>query len=176
MLTLYYFFSCFFPESLVPVVTYADSLVCVGLDKLEEAVPAIKKSPDELKSAGWTTVEALRSYGNDKITDIRGYVHTQVEKASTNAYAQAVLKTVDTAVHLTDHAIDMYLPASAEEKAEENETNGHVKNHEGEDTESSEQKLEDLALKVSHLSGKVRRRLSQYDLSSNRVLGMIRSQ
>ena len=164
-----------FPASLLPLVTYADSLVCHGLDKLEEKVPAIKKSPDELKSAGWTTVEALKSYGTERLTDIRGYVHTQVEKASSNAYAQAVLKTVDTAVHLTDHAIDMYLPASAEEK-EESQSNGHDKVHEGDDAETSEQKLEDLALKVSHLSGKVRRRLSQYDLTSNRVLGMIRSQ
>lgn len=149
--------------------------MCHGLDKLEEKVPAIKKSPDELKTAGWTTVEALRSYGTERLTDIRGYVHSQVEKASSNAYAQAVLKTVDTAVHLTDHAIDMYLPATEEEQ-KENQTNGHQKVHEGDAEESPEQKLEALAQKVSHLSGKVRRRLSSYDLTSNRVLGLIRSQ
>lgn len=140
-------------------------MVCHGLDKLEEKVPAIKKSPDELKTAGWGTYEAIRSYGTQRLDSIKDYVTSQVEKASSTAYAQAVLKTVDTAVDLTDHAIDMYLPPSEEEK--ENEGDGDKVNggpHANDD--STEQNFEKLALKVTHLSGKVRRRLPRYDLVS----------
>lgn len=138
-------------------------------------MPAIKKSPDELKNAGWVTLEAIRSYGTEQIAMIRSYVTNQVERASSTPYAQAVLKTVDTAVDLTDHAIDQYLPPS-EEELKENEANGEKVNGGPLSNDSSEQNLERLAQKVTYLSGKVRRRLPSYDLGvSRRVLGLIRS-
>lgn len=69
-------------QVLLPLtVNYADSLVCHGLDKLEEKVPAIKKSPDELKTAGWDIFEAglslitlVRSIGREKLGSIKDYV------------------------------------------------------------------------------------------------------
>ena len=45
-------------------VNYADSLVCQGLDKLEEKVPAIKKSPGEV-----SCLTQFSSAGSSSATD-----------------------------------------------------------------------------------------------------------
>jgi len=98
----------FVAESAKPVVSklerqlsFADNIVCQGLDKLEEKVPAIKKSPDELKTAGWEKVGEIKSYGYER-----------VNQALASQYAIAVMKSVDTAMDLTETAVDHYLPAT----------------------------------------------------------------
>jgi len=61
-------------QKLEKPITYADSIVCQGLDKLEEKVPAIKKSPDELKNDGWGKLETIKGYGTAQVDSVKAYV------------------------------------------------------------------------------------------------------
>lgn len=136
-------------QKLEKPINYADSLVCQGLDKLEEKVPAIKKSPEELKSAGWEKLEEVKGYGTSSVDTVKSYVTSQVDRVRSSSYAQAVAKSVDTAMELTEAAVDNYLPASADEPAEP--ANG---------PNNQEQSV---LTRMSALSEKMRRRLYRYD-------------
>jgi len=97
-------------------ITFADSLVCQGLDKFEQLVPAIKKSPTEIKKAGWQKYEEVRGFGNQKVDSIKAFGYDQVNQALASAYAIAVMKYVDAAIDVTDQIVDRYLPPAKEEE------------------------------------------------------------
>jgi len=137
-------------ESAKPVVSklerqlsFADSIVCQGLDKLEEKVPAIKKSPDELKTVGWEKVDSIKAYGYGRVTD-----------ALHSPYALAVMKSMDTAMDLTEHAVDHYLPAS------DGEPNGEAAAKEG----------QNVVQRMGSLSEKMRLRMYKQALSQIEIL------
>jgi perilipin-2 len=92
-----------------------DDIVCQGLDKLEEKVPAIKKSPEELKTAGWEKYVELKGFGNAKVDDLKTYGYGQVNQALKSPYALAIMKSMDTAMDLTENVVDRYLPESENE-------------------------------------------------------------
>lgn len=143
--------------------------MCQGLDKLEEKVPAIKKSPEEvssdpvpllstltliskyfqLKSAGWEKLEEVKGYGTSSVDTVKSYVTSQVDRVRSSSYAQAVAKSVDTAMELTEAAVDNYLPPAADELAEP--ANGPTNQEQS------------VLTRMSALSEKMRRRLYRYD-------------
>ena len=79
-------------------------------------MPVIKKSPEEIKSAGWGTYDAVKSYGWTQIDTLRSFVSNQAEKASSSSYGQVVIRSVDTALELTDSVLDNYLPPAEGEE------------------------------------------------------------
>jgi len=99
-------------------LNFADSLACKGLDKFEEYVPAIKKSPEEIKSAGWEKVEQVKDYGNQKVDAVKQYSVESVNQALASQYVLAAMKYVDAAIDVTDQMVDRYLPANKEDEGE----------------------------------------------------------
>lgn len=137
-------------ESAKPVVSklekqlsFADSIMCQGLDKLEEKVPALKKSTDELKIVGWEKVDSIKAYGYDRVND-----------ALHSPYALAVIKSMDTAMDLTEHAVDHYLPAS--------EGESH--------SEDAAKEGQNVVQRMGNLSEKMRLRMYKQALSQIEVL------
>jgi len=100
-------------------LNYADSLACKGLDKFEELLPAIKKSPEEIKTAGWEKYEEVKGYGNQKVESVKAYSVDQVNQALHSQYVLAAMKYVDAAIDVTDQMVDRYLPPASEEDASE---------------------------------------------------------
>lgn len=133
-------------QKLEKPINYADSLVCQGLDKLEQKVPSIKKSPEELKSAGWEKLEEVKGYGTSSVDTVKTYVTSQVDRVRSSSYAQAIVRSVDTAMELTEAAVDNYLPPAEDEPTEQvTDPNAPV------------------VTRMSNLSEKMRRRLYRYD-------------
>lgn len=135
-------------------------------------MPVIKKSPEEIKSAGWGTYDAVKSYGWTQIDSLRSFVSNQAEKASSSSYGQVVIRSVDTALELTDSVLDNYLPPAEgeEETVPEEGSNGDVSH--GEVSSVSPSKL---VRKASRVSDKMRRRLIRTDLLlMKRALGLLK--
>jgi len=154
-------------QKLEKPINYADSLVCQGLDKLEEKVPSIKKSPDELKSAGWGTYEAIKSYGTDRLESLRSYVTTQATNASETQVAHVVIRSLDSALELADQAMDNYLPLGQDEQ--EGESDGGQKSEDGQPPTTA-----GIVEKAGRVSDKMRKRLLRTDLLlMKRALGLL---
>jgi hypothetical protein len=138
-------------QKLEKPISIADNIACQGLDKLQEKVPAINKSPEELKDGtkklledGVNRIGVVRKYSTDKIQGIKDYGYSKVNGVLDLPYIRVFLKSLDTAIDLTDKAVDHYLPAAA------NEPNAEEDNNKGEQT---------VVVRMSHLSEKMRRRL-----------------
>jgi len=144
-------------------INYADSLLVQGLDKLEEKVPAIKKSPEELKNAGWGTYVALKDYGSSKIDGIKSFVTSQADKASATTVGQIVCRSLEKSLEMTEHALDNYLPpGEGEEPAEELEPV---------DNPTPDR----IVRRITRVSDKMRRRIVRTDLVlMKRALGLLR--
>jgi perilipin-2 len=136
-------------------ISIADNIACQGLDKLEEKVPALKKSPEEIKDetkklfeGSVSRIEDMRKFGNDKLRGMKVYGVNKVNGVLDSPYIRAFLKSIDTAIDLTHNAVDHYLPAVANEpKFDENESQ------------------QSLVVRMSHLSDKMRRRMYNQLLS-----------
>jgi perilipin-2 len=131
-------------------ISFADNIACQGLDKLQEKVPAIKKSPEELKDGtkklvedGVSRIRVVRKYSTDKIQGIKDYGYNKVNGVLDLPYVRVFIKSIDTAIDLTDKAVDHYLPAAANEPLEDDETKGK----------------QTVVVRMSHLSEKMRRRM-----------------
>jgi len=134
-------------QKLEKPISIADNYACQGLDKLQEKVPAINKSPEELKDGtkklledGRNRIGVVRKYSTDKIQGIKDYGVTKVNGVLDLPFLRVFLKSIDTAIDLTDKAVDHYLPAVADEPQAE----------EGGQT---------VVVRMSHLSEKMRRRM-----------------
>jgi len=146
-------------ESAKPVIqkldkplTFADSIACTGLDKLQQKVPAINKSPEELRGetkkwydSGVNRMEDIKKMGTDRVKGIKDYGYNKVHDSITNVlntpYFQALLKSVDTAIVLTENTVDHYLPPAPNEPRTE------------------ETKDQNLVSRMGHLSDKMRKRV-----------------
>lgn len=145
-----------------PAVNYADSLVCQGLDKLEEKVPSIRKSPDELKSAGWGTYEAVKKAGSERLQSLRSYVATTASSAADTQAVHVVIKSVDSALELAEQALDNYLPRGQDEGEEEPPASTDQKTAAG------------IVERATRVSDKMRKRLLRTDLLyMKRALGLL---
>lgn len=142
-------------QKLEKPISYADNIACQGLDKLEEKVPALKKSTDEIRdetkklfegSVG--RIEGVRKYSTDTLHVIKDYGFTKVNGILDSPYIRVFVKSIDTAIDLTHNAVDHYLPAAPNEKP----------------TDKSEGQT--LVVRMSHLSDKMRRRM--YDQLTTR--------
>lgn len=144
-------------EVLEKPISIADNFACQGLDKLQEKVPAIKKSPEEIKDETKKLLEGsvsrfgdMRKYGNDKIRGIKDYGYNKVHDVFDSPYIKAFLKSIDTAIDLTNNAVDHYLPAAANEpRVDDEENKGH----------------QTIVVRMSQLSDKMRRRMYNQFLS-----------
>jgi len=125
-------------------ITYADQYVCQGLDKLEAKVPVIKKSPEEIYSSGWGKFEEVKKMGSDKVQVLRDYGFEKVNTALATPYGQAVVKSMDTAMDMTESAVDHYLPAADDEP---------------QTTTPGEARERNVVQRMSSLSEKMRRRM-----------------
>lgn len=128
-------------------ISIADNFACQGLDKLQEKVPAINKSPEELKDGtkklfddSVSKIGVVRKYSTDKIQGIKDYGVTKVNGVLDLPFLRIFMKSIDTAIDLTDQAVDQYLPPVANEPQAE----------EGQQT---------VMVRMSHLSEKMRRRM-----------------
>lgn len=131
-------------------ISIADNLACQGLDKLQEKVPAIKKSPDELKdetrrllSDGVNRISVVRQYSTDKIQGIKDYGYNKVNTVLDFPLVRVFVRSIDTAIDLTNKAVDHFLPAAANEPIEEDEANDQ----------------QTVVRRMSNLTDKMRRRI-----------------
>jgi len=107
-------------------ISIADHMVCQGFDKLQDKVPAIKKSPEEIKDETVKLYEGsvgrlgeMTRYGNETIVGIKDYGVNKVYVLLDSTYAKAFLRSVDTAIDLTENAVDHYLPPAPNEPTDE---------------------------------------------------------
>ena len=141
--------------------------MCQGLDKLEEKVPSIRKSPDELKSAGWGTYEAIKTYGSDRLQTLRSFVSTQASTVGETQVVTVVLKSVDSALDLAEQALDNYLPLGQDEEPSEPSPPGGTS---GESAKTPS----DIVTRAGRVSDKMRKRLLRTDLLlMKRALGLL---
>jgi hypothetical protein len=87
--------------------------------------------------------EEIKKLGNTKVQVLKDFGYQKMNYALSNQYAQAFIKTVDSAVELTDNAVDHYLPATEDEKEVTPEQKGQL----------------NVVQKMGSLSEKMRRRL-----------------
>ena len=128
----------------------------------------IKKSPEEIKTAGWGTYDAMKTYGWARIDVLRSFVSTQAEKATSSSYGQVVIRSVDTALEITENALDNYVPPAEgeEETTVTEEANGDI---------NSVVSPSRIVSKASRVSDKMRRRLIRSDLLlMKRALGLLK--
>ena len=118
-------------------------MACKGLDKLEEKAPVIKKSTEELKG------ETQKLYGNgihqieDKVKSIKEYGAGVLSGVLSAPYLQALIKSVETAIVLTENAVDHYLPPAQDEKPLDRELVNQ----------------QNVIVRMGHLSEKMRKRV-----------------
>jgi len=135
-------------------IKQVDSIVCTGLSKLEEKAPVIKKSPEEILNEGKTRVSELRRRSSarllavrettmNKVGDITSYGRSQVETVLHAPLVCAIMKSVDTAMDLTEQAVEHYLPPV-----------------EGEPTINPADKDKNVVERMGQLSEKMRRRMT----------------
>jgi len=137
-------------EKLERPISLADSLFVKGLDKIEELVPAIKKSPTELKTAGWEKIEEVKGFGNQKVDSIKAFGYDQVNQALASAYALAVMKYVDTAIDVTEQIVDRYLPPSKEESLEKPADDADIVRRLAYVTDKMRHRIKDQSLSYVH--------------------------
>jgi len=137
-------------QKLEKPISIADGIACQGLDKLQQKVPAINKSPEEIKddtkkllSGSVGRIDGMRKYSTDKIQGLKDYGFTKVNGVLDSTYFKAFFKSIDTAIELTHNAVDHYLPATADEPQLEAEEEGN----------------QTIVVRMSHLSDKMRRRI-----------------
>jgi hypothetical protein len=124
----------------------ADNIAVQGLNKLQEKVPAISKSPEEIKDGtkklfedGVNRIEVVRKYSTDKIQGIKDYGVNKVNGVLDLPIIRVFVNSIDTAIDLTNKTVDHYLPATANEPAESKDRS--------------------VVVRMSHLSEKMRRRM-----------------
>jgi len=137
-------------EKLEKPLSFADSIACQGLDKLEEKVPAVKKSPEEIKdetkklfNESKDQIENMKKYGAGKLQGMKDYGLNKVQSFYT-PYFNVFTNSIDTALELTNKAVDHYFPATADEPKPDAEVSKDGQT---------------LVVRMSQLSEKMRRRM-----------------
>jgi len=145
-------------------ISAADNIACQGFEKLQKTVPVLNKSTDEIRAetkrwydSSISQMVGIKQYGNDKIRELREYGVNTVNNALDSTVVKALVRSVDTAIDLTENAIDHYMPAGQNETVQQNDQND--KN----DTRT--------LVRMGHLSDKMRRRI--YDQLLNKWLPFI---
>jgi len=125
----------------------ADNIAVQGLNKLQEKVPAINKSPEEIKDGtkrllenGVNRIGVVRKYSTDKIQDIKDYGVNKVNGVLDFPIIRVFFNSIDTAIDLTNKTVDHYLPPTSNEPTEDS-------------------KDQSVVVRMSHLSEKMRRRM-----------------
>lgn len=133
-------------------------------------MPSIKKSPDELKTAGWGTYEAIKTYGTDRLESLRSYVTTQATHASETQVAHVVIRSLDSALELADQALDNYLPRTQDEQQEGDQHSGGGRQSE----DGQPPTTTGIVQKAGRVSDKMRKRLLRTDLLNvKNALGLL---
>ena len=103
----------------------------------------MKDGTKKLVEDGVSRIRVVRKYSTDKIQGIKDYGYNKVNGVLDLPYVRVFIKSIDTAIDLTDKAVDHYLPAAANEPIEDDETKGK----------------QTVVVRMSHLSEKMRRRM-----------------
>jgi len=140
-------------------ISIADNIACQGLNKLQEKVPVINKSPEEIKDetkklfeGSVNKIDGIRKYGTGKLQGVKEYSYGKVNGIFQSPYIKAFLNSIDTAIDLTHNAVDHYLPATDDEPV-------------------NDSKDQPLVVRMSSLSDKMRRRM--YNQLSNKWIPMV---
>jgi hypothetical protein len=129
-------------------ISIADNIAVQGLNKLQEKVPAINKSPEEIKDGatklledGVNRIQVVRKYSTDKIQGMKDYGVNKVNGVFDLPIIRVFAKSLDTAIDLTNKTVDHYLPPIADEPRD------------------GPKDQQSVVVRMSHLSEKMRRRL-----------------
>jgi perilipin-2 len=134
-------------------ITYADTFACKGMDTLEAKVPVVKKAPEEILNEGWEKYEEVKKLSNERATELKNYTYEKMNSALSAPYAVAVRKSMDSAMDLTEQAVNHFLPAVDGESQEEE---GHEEHN--------------VVQRMSCLSEKMRRRVSRRGLAQYQAI------
>jgi len=104
-------------------IAVVDHYSCLGLEKIEQKFPIIKKPFDEIKSDaaklyedGVRRVESAKKVGEDQYQSVVQYGYGAVNNIVGSAYLQDILKSVNSAVTFTEQSVDYYLPPTEQSK------------------------------------------------------------
>lgn len=123
-------------------IHFVDHTLCLGLDKIEEKVPMVKETPEQiLENAYMLAVQTVQQASNLK--DISWNKANQI---LATYYGSAAVKGLDNTALVVDKLIDKYFPATGDEESIE------IKSAE-------EDKLLHTLQTVGHLSNKAARRV-----------------
>jgi len=125
-------------------LTLADTIAVQGLEKIVNNYPVAKETPEELYNDGWKKVEEIKQVGVGKVTELKEYGQKRLDQVLSTTYGTAVVNSLNSAIDLTENAINHYLPPSEGEQQRKIEGN--------------------VFQKVSALSDITRRRLYQQAL------------
>lgn len=148
---------------------------------MEEKVPSIRKSPEELKTAGWGQYEAIKKAGSERLQHLQTYVSEKATNAAETPAVHVVIKSVDSALVLAEKALDNYLPLGQDEEpeaadgpADENASpNGSVASSSS-NQGSNPATASGVVKRAGRVSGKMRKRLLRTDLLlMKRALGLV---
>ncbi|XP_053321871.1 perilipin-2 isoform X2 [Spea bombifrons] len=121
-------------QKLEPQIAIANSVACIGLDKIEEKLPILYQPSDKVVSSATEVVVGAKDTVINGITGVvdktKGAVHDSVEmtKAVVNGSINTVLgssvvqmmsSTVNTALTKSESLLEQYLPPTDEEMAVE---------------------------------------------------------
>lgn len=130
-----------------------DTLACRGLGTLEEKVPLITKRPEQIigetrklySDAVSSRIEGIRSYSNGKVKSVADYGLQKAVDIFGSHLVQSVVTSVDGALVITEHVLDLILPPVDEEF--QNDVNN-----------VDEKEKKSVLARVAHLSSKLRYR------------------
>lgn len=130
-----------------------DTLACKGLGTLEEKVPIITKRPEQIigetrklySDAVSSRIEGIRSYSNGKVKSVADYGFQKAVDIFGSHVVQSVVTSVDGALVITEHVLDVILPPVDEES--QNDVNS-----------VDEKEKKSVLARVAHLSSKLRYR------------------
>jgi len=94
-------------------ISAADSFACQNFDYFQKKVTVTNKTPEDIRVEGKrlfdlsvAQFQGIRLYGNAKIGEIRDYGLNKVNNALESSYVKALVRSVDTAIYLTENAVD----------------------------------------------------------------------
>lgn len=156
-------------------IQYVDQTLCLGLDKIEEKVPLLKETPQQILNNAYmyaaqtvAPVVANISYVNDLIIDqvivVRNISWKKVNIVLDTQYGTGTVRGVDNTVTLVDNLIEKYFPPLKEEE----ETKMDI-------VSADEDKLLHILQTIGHMSIKSAKRIYaniKHILGNIKILGM----
>jgi len=104
-------------------LAFADTIACQSLENIENSYPAMKMSTEELSNVGWQKYEEVKQMGVGKVNELKEYGYKRLDEGMSTPYVAAVVSSVNTAVDLTEHTLNHFLPPTEGEEQQRIEGN-----------------------------------------------------